>query len=143
MAGNAGISSDNWKGMSGTYIKLSAAWDAMPIRGEQTAEAAYTSVLADVGVTRPKRDSIETRIVEETKNGTASTSRKGLVACPGDTVLPDLKSTPAPADADHDGMPDAWETANGLNPNDASDRNKTWGPGFTMLEKYLNSIDSF
>jgi hypothetical protein len=40
-------------------------------------------------------------------------------------------------------MPDAWETANGLNPNDASDRNRTWGPGYTMLEKYLNGIDSF
>jgi hypothetical protein len=49
----------------------------------------------------------------------------------------------APPDSDHDGMPDAWETANGLNPNDASDRNRTWGPGYTMLEKYLNSIDSF
>jgi pectate lyase len=143
MVGNAGISSDNWKGMTGSFIKLGAAWAAMPIKAEQTAEEAYVSVLADVGVTRPKRDSIETRIIEETKSGTASTSRKGLVACPGDTKLPELASTPAPADSDHDGMPDAWETANGLNPADATDRNKTWGPGYTMLEKYLNSIDSF
>jgi hypothetical protein len=54
-------------------------------------------------------------------------------------------------------MPDAWEKANGLNPNDAADGNKiidnsqltihnsqlTSGDskaGYTNLERYLNSI---
>jgi hypothetical protein len=39
-------------------------------------------------------------------------------------------------------MPDTWETFNGLNPNDASDRNVYAPNGYTQLENYLNSITS-
>ena len=38
-------------------------------------------------------------------------------------------------------MPDGWEKKNGLNPNDADDRNNVGKDGYTMLEKYLNSIN--
>ena len=42
-------------------------------------------------------------------------------------------------DSDHDGMPDAWEIARGLNPNDPSDgRTDRNGDGYTNLEDYLN-----
>ena len=44
-------------------------------------------------------------------------------------------------DADLDGMPDEWELANGLNPNDASDAVKDCnGDGYTNIEKYINAI---
>ena len=44
-------------------------------------------------------------------------------------------------DTDQDGMPDTWESSNGLNPNDAADRNgDTDGDGYTNLEEYLNSL---
>ena len=44
-------------------------------------------------------------------------------------------------DSDMDGMPDEWETANGLNPNDASDAIKDMnGDGYTNIEKYINAI---
>lgn len=44
-------------------------------------------------------------------------------------------------DTDNDGMPDAWEKANGLNPNDASDANgDCTGDGYTNIEKYINAI---
>ncbi|MDR3267115.1 MAG: hypothetical protein LBT24_06060 [Tannerella sp.] len=39
-----------------------------------------------------------------------------------------------------DGIPDKWETVNGLNPNDASDANKTDNQGYTYIEKYINSL---
>jgi hypothetical protein len=46
-----------------------------------------------------------------------------------------------PADTDHDGIPDAWETAHGLNPNDPNDANEdSNGDGYSNLEKYLNSL---
>ena len=39
-------------------------------------------------------------------------------------------------------MPDAWETAHGLNPNDASDGNSIGEGGYTNLEIYMNSLVS-
>ena len=44
-------------------------------------------------------------------------------------------------DTDMDGMPDAWEMANGLNPNDPADANGDLnGDGYTNIEKYINAI---
>jgi hypothetical protein len=44
-------------------------------------------------------------------------------------------------DSDHDGMPDEWEKAHGLNPNDPTDRNSVRDrDAYTNLEKYLNSL---
>jgi len=139
--GSPGTTSDNWKGVKGSkFIKMSAPWDAMPIN-QETAAQAYESVLADVGSSL-KRDTIDKRIISDVRNGTATKGRDGYVSCPSDTVLPTLHSTPPPADTDRDGMPDSWERVNGLNPNNASDRNNKDGIGYTMLENYLNSIDS-
>ena len=53
---------------------------------------------------------------------------------------PEYKGEPR-QDTDGDGMPDAWETINGLNPNDASDANgDITGDGYTNIEKYINAI---
>ena len=55
---------------------------------------------------------------------------------------PEYKGTPY-VDTDMDGMPDAWEVANGLNPNDASDATKDCtGDGYTNIEKYINGIST-
>lgn len=44
-------------------------------------------------------------------------------------------------DSDMDGMPDEWEKANGLNPNDPADANGDLnGDGYTNIEKYINAI---
>jgi pectate lyase len=127
----------------------------MPIN-QQTAEEAYKSVLENAGTVLPKRDPVDTRIIKEVRGGYATFEGKSYkqnqqVADPDkvsgiiDTQKdvggwPELKSTPAPKDSDHDGMPDEWESKNGLDPNDADDRNKVASDGYTMLEKYLNNI---
>lgn len=55
---------------------------------------------------------------------------------------PELKSAQAPADSDHDGIPDWWEIKYRLNPNDPADANQDLnGDGYTNLEKYLNGLD--
>lgn len=55
---------------------------------------------------------------------------------------PEYKGTPY-VDTDKDGMPDEWEIANGLNPNDPSDANKDCtGDGYTNIEKYINGIST-
>ncbi len=156
MEGSPSVTADNWSGVRGSsYIKLDQPWDAMPIH-QQTAGEAYVLVLENAGATLPKRDAVDVRIIDEVRNGHAT--YEGLTYKTKKTVAdqskicgiidsqkdvggwPELKSTPAPTDTDHDGMPDEWETQKGLNPNDASDGNKVAADGYTMLEKYLNSI---
>ncbi len=111
----------------------------------ETAKESYENVLKYAGAIFPKRDAVDERVVNETKTGTAI--GKGSFGKPGiiDNVSavggwPEYKSTEPPADTDNDGMPDAWETKKGLNPNDASDGNKKDTNGFTMLEIYLNEL---
>ena len=159
MVGNASVTANNWDGgvqpSNPEVNKLDQPWPAMPIN-QQTAEEAYKSVLNNAGTTLPKRDAVYVRIIEEARNGTATYEgvykTKKKVADPSKITgiidsqknvggWPELKSTPAPTDTDHDGLPDEWETQKGLNPNDASDGNKVAADGYTMLEEYLNSID--
>lgn len=55
---------------------------------------------------------------------------------------PEYKGKPY-KDSDGDGMPDEWEIANGLNPNDPSDAIKDCtGDGYTNIEKYINGIST-
>ena len=115
-----------------------------------TAEVAYEKVLANVGASL-YRDAVDTRHVEEAKNGTATykgsvSGAQGQLDKVSDQGTYELESTSRPEgfDTDGDGIPDEWETANGLNPNDKSDGNaktidteKGW---YTNLEVYLNSL---
>lgn len=153
--GSPSVTNDNWSGVRGNnYIKLDQAWDAMPIN-QQTAEEAFKSVLDHVGASLPKRDAVDARIIEEARTGKANfegiyktkknvpdeSKVTGIIDSQKDVGgWPELKSLPAPTDTDHDGMPDVWEKKNGLNPNNADDRNKVGSNGYTMLEKYLNSL---
>jgi hypothetical protein len=112
---------------------------------EQTAMDAYSDVLKYAGAIFPKRDAVDERVVNETRAGAAI--GKGVYGKPGiiDNVFqvggwPQYRTLAAPKDSDEDGMPDEWEKINGLNNNDASDRNKIGADGYTMLEKYLNEL---
>jgi pectate lyase len=135
------VTANNWLGVDGSnYIKLNAPWNAMPIN-QQTPEDAYLAVLAHAGCSLPNRDAIDARIIEEVRNATATYGNNGIITKPSDVGgWPALRSGIAPVDSDHDGMPNAWEVAEGLNPNNASDRNTVGADGYTMLESYLNSL---
>jgi hypothetical protein len=54
---------------------------------------------------------------------------------------PEYKGSPY-KDSDKDGMPDDWETKQGLNPGDSSDASKINNDGYSNIEEYLNSIAS-
>lgn len=161
VVGNPGVSANNWAGVVPQIspadintLKASVPFTAFPVVTE-TAEDAYTRVLAHVGATLPKRDTIDARIVHEAATGTATfggttwpkvqgwdtTVAYGIIDLPSNVGgWPELASVPAPADADHDGMPDDWETARTLNPNDANDRNLIGPSGYTRLEEYLSEL---
>ncbi len=105
------------------------------------------------GASLPRRDAVDARIAEEVRSGNAtfggSYRRAGS---PADSITgiidsqsavggwPDLRSAPAPADSDHDGMPDVWEKRHRLNPHDAGDGPRLGAGGYSNLEIYLNAI---
>jgi predicted neuraminidase/pectate lyase len=136
------VTANNWLGIDGNeYKKLSVPWDAMPI-DQDSPEEAYQAVLEHGGCSLPKRDTVDARIIEEVRSGTSTCGNNGIITTPSDVGgWPNLKSEPAPADTDHDGMPDAWETGRGLNPNDRSDGTKDRdGDGYTNVEEYINGL---
>lgn len=117
-----------------------------------SAAEAFSKVLAYGGASL-YRDEIDARYMEEAKTGTAL-YKGSITLSPGiiDKVS-DVKgyteanfgtaSRPADFDTDKDGIPDAWEIANGLDPNDAADAltysldSKEY---YTNLEVYANSL---
>lgn len=158
--------------ISGTDC-VSVKLDAEIEPGEVTthsAENAYDKIISYCGASL-YRDAVDARYMEEATTGTttyygdvpyvdasgktyATSNRAGIldfindpsgVENPKTASYPELPSNVRAAgyDSDNDGMPDDWETANGLNPNDASDAkaytldSKGW---YTNVEVYINSI---
>ncbi|MCP4044939.1 MAG: pectate lyase [Gammaproteobacteria bacterium] len=148
VVGSPAISVDNWSGginfMSGANEKDHRArkpHDFPALPSETSAEEAYPLVLAGAGASHV-RDSVDTRIVNEVRNGTA-TYGNGVIDSPSEVGgYPRLQSLPPPLDSDRDGIPDEWETAHGLDPSNESDRNGTnlSGTFYTNLEVYLNDL---
>lgn len=115
----------------------------------QSAAEAYTNVLADVGCNVPALDEHDKRVLRETRDGTTTFkgSKSGIPGLPdtqddvgGWEDYPEIHR-PANWDTDHDGLPDAWELARGLNPKDAADSAAfAKSSGYTNLEIYLNEL---
>jgi pectate lyase len=121
-----------------------------------SAYGAYDSVVlaGDVGDYRRlacdgawvvRRDAVDQRLIDDLRAGTQWFS---YVDSAGARRYPDTldevghyppidPGTPC-ADADHDGMPDAWEVARGLNPGDPTDAVRLNADGYTNVESYIN-----
>ena len=171
--GNKKVTADNWDGgvqLADEYkladfvkdIKVDKAFD-MPVVDIQDTKKAYNFVLENAGATFPKRDAVDTRVVKTVVTGKAIYVQDAPLfipkyvkrRLPADSYkqgiitdirqvggLPEYKGRPV-VDSDGDGMPDAWEKANGLNPNDPSDAVKDCnGDGYTNIEKYINGMDT-
>jgi hypothetical protein len=123
-----------WTGFSDEYTQLGSAL-TLPAVTTQAVLTAKANVLAGAGATLPARDSIDTRIVNSVANGNGAVIDSQTQV--GD--WPAYNSTVAPADTDSDGMPNAWETIYGMNPNDPSDAiNDPDADGYTNIEEYIN-----
>ena len=108
-----------------------------PVTTESPAQA-YENVLKSVGCTRPVRDVVDARIIQEVRAG-----RGRIIDSQRDVGgWPTYASTEPPADSDHDAMPDAWEKRYGFNPNNPADGPKDRdGDGYTNVEEFLNLTD--
>lgn len=136
----------------------------MPAFPIMPAKEAYMFVLKNVGATLPKRDIVDQRVLTEVETGKVyyaegldpesfyqfehrrlpkDSYKQGIITDISQVGgYPEYKGTPY-IDTDGDGMPDAWEKANGLNPNDPTDANKDCtGDGYTNIEKYINGIST-
>lgn len=118
-----------------------------------TPEQAYDKVLAYAGASL-SRDALDAIIVSDAKTGKCTFGTNGIIDNQDEVYYgstnnlpkgsaerwPALTSKPAPVDTDGDGIPDEWEKANGLNPNDGDDGKIVTNDGYTNLEHYLNSL---
>jgi hypothetical protein len=111
------------------------------------AKQVYDLVLARAGCW--PRDRMTRRTVEEVKNKSGAWGRNAPLKPTDEWFLEGLTPGKASADADGDGMPDAWETAHGLNPNDPADATKVVPAGqskndrhrgYTYVEFYINEL---
>lgn len=114
--------------------KQPAPFSAPSVLTESPA-LAHERVLDFAGTIFPERDAVDARVVSEVR------SRTGRIIDDEDEVggWPELAPGTPPVDSDHDGIPDDWESARGLNPNHpadgAMDRN---GDEYTNTEEYLH-----
>ncbi|RRB02428.1 pectate lyase family protein [Larkinella rosea] len=169
--GNEKVTKDNWDGGvqvedgpdAGKYT-ASIKWNEplpMPKITILPTKQAYEYVLENAGATLPKRDPVDTRIVEQVKTGkitydpsvkapeTQFKHRRLPLDSYKNGIITDINQvggyptyTGKPyLDSDKDGMPDEWETKNGLNPKDPSDASQDKNKdGYTHIEDYLNSV---
>ena len=123
---------------------------------------AYSYVLENAGATLPTRDAVDRRIIEEVKtgkiiysekaqlgNGTKFVKRRlpadsyklGIITHPDQVGgYPVYRGSPY-KDSDNDGMPDAWEMKQGLNPDNSADASLDRDrDGYTNIEEFLNSV---
>ena len=154
------VNADNWKGIhpnlkncplpneSIESIRSEQAFPITPDADEytQSAQEAYEWVLNHAGASLV-RDDVDARIVDNVRQGNytaegSNGSSNGLIDRAEDVGgWPDYALGTTPTDTDGDGMPDAWEEEQRLNPNDASDGAKyNLNPSYTNLEVYLNSL---
>jgi len=150
---SAEVTRHNWRGvtMNGGHAadtvlaKVETPFALGPVT-TQTAAEAYEAVLRGAGATSPRRDTLDQRLVRNVRTRTGRLIDvqggypHGTPYSVSQQAWPVLTTAPAPPDADHDGMPDAWEKRHKLNPNDPADRSKPAAGGYTVLEEYLNSL---
>jgi hypothetical protein len=106
-----------------------------------SAKEAYDLVIKQAGASR-WRDPVDDYVVAELK----SLGKQGKTISDETTlgianVVGAVAGGSAPKDTDQDGMPDDWESSNGLDPANPADRNDDADKdGYTNLEEYLSSL---
>jgi hypothetical protein len=127
---------DDWNAVTGDISSRSKT-PVIPLSGVKIhkAKEAFGLVMANAGA--QPRDSVDVRILKDVNEGTGA----GIASQDDVGGWPTLQAGSAPNDTDDDGMPDEWETARGLDPNNkddgGADRN---ADGYTNIEEYINSL---
>ena len=136
-----GILNGSVMGYPGGSTALSAPWDPETNTIVTLSAAnAYAYVVAHVGASL-HRDSVDMNVINNvTSLGTSgdlwtTQTATGL----GNSGYGTIIGGPTPLDTDQDGMPDAWEIANGTNPEVPDDKIVN-SDGYTNIEHYINCL---
>lgn len=123
-----------WGMFAGSYTIQDTRFD-FPLVATDDPQTAYDRVLADAGAS-VVRDAVDFRVLAHVANDAG-----GIINSQNQVGgWPDLQSLPAPQDSDQDGIPDEWELAHGLDPNDPTDGAVIQDSGYSNLEVYLNEL---
>ena len=140
---NDGVLNGSDAGFPGSTTHLTAPWSPdTALLATTSAAATYASVIADAGASL-RRDQVDALVIADVtslgKSGDLWTHQTATgLANSGYGTL--AGGTP-PVDTDRDGMPDAWETKYGLDPQNPADATGDFDhTGYTNVEKYINSI---
>lgn len=112
------------------------------ISNTMSAADAYAWIAQYVGPSLPARDEVDQYIIDELLTYGTDGTKGGISQ---ESQLPHkgtgtLSGGKKPLDTDNDGIPDEWETANGLNPNDPSDAAAIAANGYANIENYSFTI---
>ncbi|MBF4519139.1 T9SS type A sorting domain-containing protein [Flavobacterium sp. ANB] len=127
---------------------LSTPYDYPMKNTTLTAQDAYNKIILNVGASYPRRDQVDNLMISDLmskgKTATYVYLQTDLITQFGFTNggAGHVYGAPAPLDTDNDGMPDAWEDANGLNKNsnvDALTVNTSHSP-YLNIEVYINGL---
>jgi hypothetical protein len=113
---------------------------------KQNAAEAFLKIIDKVGASF-KRDTLDQRIIQDVlqRRGRIIDVQGGYVhGTPFEQTIkawPNLQTAPKEKDTDNDGIPNSWEIAKGLDPENANDALYfTIIKGYSNLEVYINSI---
>lgn len=123
---------------SGPMTQRVSRHDGPAYPSETTCFDTRDIVPTKVGATKPTRLATETRIINSFINGTGEVIDDPSEVGGWDSIA--FTERGASYDTDGDGMSDAWETANGLNPSLGSDGAATAANGYTNLENFINEL---
>lgn len=148
------VTTNNWLGIDmgngGTEADKKEAIVAVPFTvmalPGQSALDAYQQVLDEAGASL-HRDTLDQRIIGDVRNRTGrfidvqGGFPHGTAYEETLNAWPVLQSSAPGADKDRDGMPDEWETKNGLDPgNDSDAAGFSLDHSYSNIEVYLNSL---
>jgi hypothetical protein len=169
---NGGVQMENKKGEAMSFEEASTYFPKMRVNEPMpmpwftkmmSAEESFDYVLENAGATLPLRDKVDTRIVRVVKTGkpeyveglnpdsfyqfehrrlSKDSYKLGIITDISQVGgYPEYKGT-SYIDSDKDGLPDAYEKKNKLNPNDASDATiDSDNDGYTNIEEYINGTN--
>ncbi|MGS2741267.1 LamG-like jellyroll fold domain-containing protein [Sinomicrobium sp. M5D2P17] len=109
---------------------------------EQLLSAAetFSHVMDNAGANYPRRDPVDEFLAEElTSLGISGALIADEMNLPTEGPGEIFGAPPLP-DTDRDGIPDDWETANGLDPANPSDAMQIQASGYANIEVYINNL---